>query len=64
MTDLIPVPRYGDRAVLILQCGHRREGPHHRSDHTVDAYRFLLFNCLEGCGCGLQPVTDLIVWKP
>ena len=60
---LTPVPRY-ESAVMILNCGHARPVPTYFSDLTPSTLRYLLFNCAEGCGCGLQPVADLLVWKP
>ena len=62
MTDLIPVPRYGYRAVLILYCGHARSAERYRNARVGAALQHLLFNCMFRCpeGCGYQPSLDLL----
>ncbi len=66
MSALIPVPRYGDQAILILYCGHVRSDVPYQGYGNGSALRQLLFNCLFNCskGCGGQYAFDMIVWKP
>ncbi len=58
---LIAVPRYANRTVLVLVCGHSRmtNGPMLLDDEWL---RSLLFTCREGCG--EQRAADVLVWTP